>query len=180
VCLAEVHCDQRFQNFPHIFAIVDASPVFINRPVLSQQQYDSVMFKRHCVKVHALVTADAQCLHLSQGSRGSAHDKAIFNQSKVVAFLTERDDSGREQPRWIMGDLGHVGINRPGARAVLPFKRPPGQHLGEQQKQHNKDLSLDRILVENFFGRWKNLFGICHGTYHGNLLQGNGSFVQLC
>jgi hypothetical protein len=169
--LADVHCQKVFRNFPHVFAIVDASPVFINRPILSQQQYYSGKFKRHCVKVQALVTADGQCIHLSQVFRGSSHDKAIFDQSKVVEFLTERDDHGLEQPRWIMGDLGYMGINRSGARAVIPFRRHPGQQLDEQQEQHNRTLSADRILAENFFGRWKSLFGICHGTYRGSLVH---------
>jgi hypothetical protein len=38
------------------------------------------------------------------------------------------------------------------------------------EKQHNRALSTDRILIANFLGRWKNLFGICEGKY-GESLQ---------
>jgi hypothetical protein len=68
-----------------------------------------------------------------------------------------------------MADLRYLGIKRSGMRALLPFKRAPGQHLATEQKQHNADLSADWILIENFFGRWKSLFGIVHGTYRGDL-----------
>jgi hypothetical protein len=31
------------------------------------------------------------------------------------------------------------------------------------------ELSADRILIKNFFGRWKSLFGIVYDTYRGDL-----------
>jgi hypothetical protein len=30
-------------------------------------------------------------------------------------------------------------------------------------------LRINPILIKNFFGRWKSLFGIVHGTYRGGL-----------
>jgi hypothetical protein len=79
-------------------------------------------------------------------------------------------EAGRlEQFRLIMADLGYLGIQRSGMRTLLPFKRAPGQHLAAEQEQPNADLSANRILIENFFGRWKSLFGIVHGTYRGDL-----------
>jgi hypothetical protein len=68
-----------------------------------------------------------------------------------------------------MADLGYPGIQRSGMRAILSFKCAPRQHLVAEQKQHNTDLSVDRIVIENCFGRWKSLFGIVHGTYSGDL-----------
>jgi hypothetical protein len=76
---ADVRCTKVFDHSPHVFVIVDASPVFINPPVFNQQQFYSGKFKRHCVKVQALVAADGQCVHLSEPFRGSLHDKAIFD-----------------------------------------------------------------------------------------------------
>jgi hypothetical protein len=72
----------------------------------------------------------------------------------------------------IMGDLGYIGINMTDCRnALLPHKRPPHRELTEQQKTENRILSRDRILVENFFGPWKTLFGVCHETYRGDIKQ---------
>jgi hypothetical protein len=112
--VVSVHCEEVLENFPVVFAIVDASPIFINRPSRHQEQYYSGKFKRHCVKVQALVTPDGQCVHLSRVFRGCTHDKATFDQSGVVSFLTERDDNGQEQRKLIMGDLGYQGIQKNG------------------------------------------------------------------
>jgi hypothetical protein len=47
----------------------------------------------------------------------------MFDHSGVIRFLTEEDDTREERPRLIMADLGYVGIQKSGARAVLPHKR---------------------------------------------------------
>jgi hypothetical protein len=160
-----VHCDEVFENFPAVFGIVDASLVFTNRPRRHQEQYSSGKFKRHCVTVQAVVTPDGQCVCLSEVFRGNTHDKAMFDSSGVVGFLTEWDDTGEERAKVIMADLGYLRIQKGGARAVLPQKRGRGQESNEEQKQHDRVLSHDRILVENCVGRWKSLFGICSGRY---------------
>jgi hypothetical protein len=122
-----------FDHFPHVFAIVDASPVFIKRPVFNQQQFYSGQFKRHCVKVQALVTADGQCIHLSEPFRGSAQDKPNLVKSRVKEFLFVREAGRLEQFRLIMADLGYLGIQRSGVMAILPFKSAHGQHLAAEQ-----------------------------------------------
>jgi hypothetical protein len=67
-----------------------------------------------------------------------------------------------------MGDLGYLGINRSGARALLPHKRVRGYDLLEVQKEENRVVSRDLIIVGNFFGRRKSLFGIRQGKYRGS------------
>jgi hypothetical protein len=93
----------------------------------------------------------------------------MFDASGLLEFLIKEDETGRARTKLIMGDLGHLGINRSGARALLPHKRVRGHDLLEVQKEENRILSCDRIIVENFFGRWKSLFGICQGKYHMSL-----------
>jgi hypothetical protein len=101
--------------------------------------------------------------------RGSTHDKVMFDASRVLTFLTEQDESGLGRTKLIMTDLGYIGINRSVARVGLPHKRNRGNDLSEIQKDKNRVLSRNRILLENFFGRWKSLFGICQGKYWGRL-----------
>jgi hypothetical protein len=69
----------------------------------------------------------------------------------------------------MMGDLGYLAIQKGGVRALVPHKRGKRQDLTEEEKEKNRVLSHDRILVENFPGRWKSLFGICQGRYRGSL-----------
>jgi hypothetical protein len=52
---------------------------------------------------------------------------------------------------------------------LLPHKKVAGGQLTADQKRENQILSRDRILIENFFGRWKTLFGVCHELYRGGL-----------
>jgi hypothetical protein len=103
---------EAFPHYAHVFAAVDASPIFINRPFGHQDHYYSGQYMRHCVKVQALVTADGQCVHLSRVYRGATHDKAIFDRSEVARFPTYQDERGRIQHKPIMSDLAYIGITR--------------------------------------------------------------------
>jgi hypothetical protein len=158
---AALRCVEKFEEFTDADAIADASPVFISRPRRNQHHYYSGEYKRHCVKVQVLILPDGQCIHLSKVYRGRTHDKAIFDSSRVANVLSfRRRNSVTHYP--ILADLGYLGITRTCPMAILPYKRQPGRELGEAQKEHNRKLSRDRILVENCFGRWKSIFGIGH------------------
>jgi hypothetical protein len=71
----------------------------------------------------------------------------------------------------MMGNLGHQGIQHSCPGAVLPHKRPPGGHLTAQQKQKSRELSHDRVLVENFLGEWKMLCEVIHTVFRGQITQ---------
>jgi hypothetical protein len=87
-----VDCAKTFENFLTVFGIVDASPAFINQPTRHQGQYYSGKYKRHYIKVKALVFPNGQCVHLSQVFRGSTHDKATFDASGLLESLTKEDE----------------------------------------------------------------------------------------
>jgi hypothetical protein len=163
---ADIQCDISFENYPDALGVVDASPIFIQRPVRHQSQYYSGKFKWPCVKVQAFVTGDGQRVHLSKVYRGATHDKAMFDHSGLSQFLAPAE--GESHPI-ILADLGYIGITRVCPNAVLPHRKPPFRPLAEAKQKENRVLSRDRILIENFFGRWKTLFGICHEEYRGDL-----------
>jgi transposase len=173
-----VNCTLMFENYPRVFGIVDASPVFIQRPIRHADQYYSGEYRRHCAKVQVLVTPDGQCVHYSQVFLGRTYDKAIFDASGLRYRIESMDEEGRDCQNTIMGDLGYLGIIHTCPKAILPHKHPPHGQLTEHQKEVNRRLFRDRILVENFFGRWKALFGICHKVYRTNLKE-LGKVIQL-
>jgi hypothetical protein len=78
----------------------------------------------------------------------------------------------RSRSKLVMGNMGYLGIARSGVMALLPHKRGKGRDLTNNQKKEN------RILVENFFSRWKSLFGVCHGRYRGGRKQ-LGQIIRL-
>jgi hypothetical protein len=98
----DVHCPFTLESLPQVFGIVDASPVFINRPPQDRVQFYSVKFKRRCVKVQALVAPDGQCVHFSRVLHGVTHDTVIFDWSRIIRFTTYRDGD-RDRQRAIMG-----------------------------------------------------------------------------
>jgi hypothetical protein len=83
----------------------------------------------------------------------------MFDASVLLEFLTEEDETGRARTKLIMEDLGYLGISRSGARALLPHKRVRGHDLSEVEKEENRILSRDRVIVENLFDM--SLLHIC-------------------
>ncbi|RHY85554.1 hypothetical protein DYB28_003071 [Aphanomyces astaci] len=53
-------------------------------------------------------------------------------------------------------------------RAVLPLKKPMGGILTFEDLRRNDRITSDRVIVENFFGRLKTLWGVCNDTYRWN------------
>jgi hypothetical protein len=76
------------------------------------------------------------------------------------------------QKTWVSRNYAYL------SQSNLPHKRPPYRQLTERQKEVHRLLSRDRILVENFVGRWKALLGICHGVYRTNLKE-LGNVIRL-
>jgi hypothetical protein len=56
-----------------------------------------------------------------------------------------------------MDDLRSLDIQASGAEAVLLQKRCRRQKLSEERQEGNRILSGDRILLDTFFRRWKNV-----------------------
>ena len=45
------------------------------------------------------------------------------------------------------------------------MKQPRGGHLSITDRQRNKRISSDRVIIENAFGRMQKLFGVMHMKY---------------
>jgi hypothetical protein len=91
----------------------------------------------------------------------------LFDASGLAAFLEYREGQ-RIHHRPILADLGYCGIQTAIPEAILPYKRARGGTLEEAKRDFNRVLSRDRILIENFFGRWKSLFGVVAEEFRGS------------
>jgi hypothetical protein len=67
-----------------------------------------------------------------------------------------------------LADLGYCGIKSSIPEAILLNKKPRSGKLTPRQKFYNKRRSSDRVIVENFFGRWKTLFGVIGDEFRGS------------
>jgi hypothetical protein len=90
-----VQCNIVLTNYPRVFGVVDASPVFINCPTRYQDQHYSGKYERYCIKIQVLVVADGQCVHCSEVSRWRTHDKALFVTSGGSTELGQSSQSKR-------------------------------------------------------------------------------------
>ncbi|ETW02182.1 hypothetical protein H310_05750 [Aphanomyces invadans] len=59
---------------------------------------------------------------------------------------------------------GYIGL-APLARAIHPKKKPVGGVLDRHDMDRNKEVSSDRVVVENFFGRVTSLWKISYATF---------------
>ncbi|RHY50938.1 hypothetical protein DYB34_007261 [Aphanomyces astaci] len=83
--------------------------------------------------------------------------------------LADADDLGPDRElRWaVLVDKCYQGAQRD-VRAVLPLKKPMGGILTFEDLRRNDRITSDRVIVENFFGRLKTLWGVCNDTYRWN------------
>lgn len=119
----------------------------IPRPVDSDDQKDkySGKKKRHTVK-NGVVTTLAGCmLFVGATVSGHTHDKKIADTQ--YSFPDEYV---------VYQDTGYVGY-RPGENTVMPFKKPKGKELTDEQKAYNRKVSSTRVRVEHHIGSAKIL-----------------------
>lgn len=81
-------------------------------------------------------------------SYGKHHDFKVYKESKVRARAETT----------VEADTGFQGIAALHANSLLPMKRSKKRPLSEEDKQFNRAVSSDRVLVENvicFLKRFK-------------------------
>ena len=133
------------------------------------------------LKTKVAVFSVGLAIHVSKASKGSVADKVIMMDhleihkeltSKMTHAMTLEDTglSREEYPvHWaIIANKGYQGAQE-NCRMILPNKKPRNGHLSLSQKLYNQKLSSDRIIVENFFGRLCNLWGLLQKKYRWSL-----------
>lgn len=165
-----------FSSFPEAIGAVDTTILKISRPfdIIKQKKYFSGKHKVHCVKFQIVANPDGWCLHYYGHFPGKKHDIKIFEESEINNFLQFQKETRNGirinvHPQ-ILADSGYQGAQKNYEEIRFPFKKPPNGDITNEEKEFNQKLSRDRIIVENFFGRMKMVFGLMHGVYKGELL----------
>ncbi len=89
-------------------------------------------------------------------SRGTTHDFKILKKSRLKINKSAR----------IKTDKGFQGIKELYPNAELPFKSSKLHPLSKEQKQYNRQLAKERIVVEHR-NRECKIFRICKEQYRG-------------
>lgn len=87
-------------------------------------------------------------------AKGARHDFSLYKHSK--ASLPEAVEC--------LADSGYQGLEALHERVRTPFKKPKGGELSGEQKQFNKDLAAERVVIEHIIRHLK-IFRIVSSKY---------------
>lgn len=110
----------------------------------------------HTIKTLLIVCFLTGLIRAVACGRGKIHDFKLFKQSKIRL----------SQKTIIKLDLGFLGIKRLYPQAELPKKSSKYHPLTKAEKQSNKQLASERVLVEHI-NRECKIFRICKEQYRG-------------
>jgi hypothetical protein len=144
--------------FPGFKAFLDATEQEIPRPHSKRKRktHYSGKKKKHTVKTQLTVNKEGLIVHKTRHVRGSMHDYALYRRSRP-----RLPDEVR-----VGGDLGYEGVRKdyPWLNFVVPFRRKSpgrgkrgvkGPELLAEQKDFNKELAKERVVVEHTNSRVK-------------------------
>lgn len=96
-------------------------------------------------------TKDILCVLVSNGK---THDFKMLKNSKIHISETIK----------ILADLGFLGINKIHENSVIPHKNTKNNKITKEQKQQNKVLARQRIVIEHV-NRFMKIFLILKYPY---------------
>ena len=149
--------EQVLKACPDLEFIIDGTERPIRRPKAKAKQKEnySGKKKRHTLKNNVATEKSSQKVRvLSATSAGKKHDKTLADE-QAISF-----PKGSK----VWKDSGFQGYEPEGTLTYQPMKKPKGKELTAEQKQHNKDISKERIGVEHSIGGVK-VFAIVHTVY---------------
>ena len=159
-------------DFQFLIGSVDATVQKIYRSKADQKRYYSGKHKMHCMKTQAIVSPVGLLMHHSHCVPGTQHDMSLFRESGLKDLLIKENQECQNvfhQNCTVLGDSGYQGLATEIQGGVTPYKKPRGNELTEEQSHFNDVIKHSRIIVENWFGRHKVLWGICAGTFRQNV-----------
>jgi hypothetical protein len=129
---------------PVILVDVTESPV--ERPKRRQKRWYSGKKKRHTIKTQIVICALTQTIIAIFVDRGSTHDFKIWKKSINVRVVEHIK---------IQADSGYQGIAKLHPNSEIPTKKAKGKKLTEEEKENNRRIGSERVLIEHVNCRLK-------------------------
>lgn len=114
--------------------------------------------KSHTAKVQTITTQDGEILSADCTVAGRTHDFALFKSSR----------RNLSRAGCILADSGYQGIAKHYPQAKTPVKASKNHKLTTDEKRHNRELSSQRIVIENIFAKLKT-FKVLSCRYRNHL-----------
>jgi len=171
---------QAFGHYPAARYSVDVTFQQGNMPSGTQAEraeYYSAKHKLHGFKTEVSVIPTGLAINCFHYRRGSVTYITIFRDNKVFhkgasTKKTQEEGMAEDGPllecfpgSWIiLADKGYQGLSD-SFRVVHPKRRCPTMPLTVEEEATNRNISSDRIIVENYFGRLCTLWALCSDKY---------------
>ncbi|GMF15240.1 unnamed protein product [Phytophthora lilii] len=169
-----------FRHFPCALYATDVTFQQANRPAGNMAEvipYYSAKHKLYGLKVEVSVNPKGLAINCSQHQRGNTPDISIFrNNAEFHSSMRVKTEADHQLPddgplrtefpdEWaVLADKGYQGLEFH-LRCIHPTK---GSNLPLADQRQNEDISSDRVLVENVFGRLCSLWRIVADKYRWN------------
>lgn len=134
--------------------VVDVTEHEIERPQKKQKRYYSGKQKCHTLKSQILVNQKTKEIICIAVRKGKVHDFRIWKESQID--LTKETE--------ILADQGYQGIKKIHTNSRTPIKKTQKKSLTKEQKQFNKKLAKERIVVEHVHRKLK-IFRLLSSRY---------------
>lgn len=145
---------QVLEQCPSLEFMMDGTERPINRPQDNVEQQDSYSGKKKCntVKNDLISERQGKVVFMSDTYGGRVHDKAIADGEEY-----EFPDNST-----LWQDCGFQGFAPPGVTIRQPKKKPRNQPLSQVDKQHNQEISSERVEIEHQIGGIKRCNIVVH------------------
>jgi hypothetical protein len=120
-----------------------------------QRQWYSGKKKRHTVKIQVVVNRNTKEIICVEENCGQCHDFKLYKESIGEKLLSSIK---------VQADSGYQGLNQIHKNSETPIKKTKSRKLTNQEKLSNKQLSKERILIENINAKIK-VFKIMSNKY---------------
>jgi hypothetical protein len=148
-----------FENMNRSTCLLDSFPIYINRPSRNQGLFYNGKYKRHILKVQALVDHRGNLIWFSGPHVGCQHDVSLFYEHHPVLMPGET----------ILADKAYVGARAAALGVLAPIKSRRSGPLSAQERDFNGIHTRHRSRVEHAFGYLKR-FGIMSNRYRGRVI----------
>ena len=136
------------------FVVMDVTETAIERPKKKQKRYYSGKKKCHTLKTQLVINQETREIICTAFGPGHCHDFNLFKKSKIH-FHPETNS---------LQDSGYQGIKDYHPNSYIPRKKPKNGKLSRIEKDYNRVLAQERIVVEHV-NRSLKIFKILSSRY---------------
>lgn len=140
-------------DYPEI-VVMDVTETAIERPKKKQKIYYSGKKKCHTLKTQLVINQETREIICTAFGSGHCHDFNLFKKSKIH-FHPETNS---------LQDSGYQGIKDYHPNSYIPRKKPKNGKLSRIEKDYNRVLAQERIVVEHV-NRSLKIFKILSSRY---------------